>query len=84
VTLNGARMLDLADRVGSLEPGKDADFIVLDGDPLSVYSKVLETWIEGRRVYDRADPADALFATGGWGAGREDIATDVLELEAAQ
>lgn len=84
LTLNGARMLDLQDRVGSLEPGKDADLIVLDGDPLSVYSKVLETWIEGRRVFDRADPADALFATGGWGAGREDIATDVLELEAAQ
>jgi imidazolonepropionase-like amidohydrolase len=84
LTLNGARMLDLADRVGSLEPGKDADFIVLDGDPLSVYSKVLETWIEGRRVFDRADPADALFATGGWGAGREQVATDVLELEAAQ
>lgn len=84
LTLNGARMLDLADRVGSLEAGKDADFIVLDGDPLSVYSKVLETWIEGRRVFDRADPADALFATGGWGAGREQVATDVLELEAAQ
>ncbi len=84
LTLNGARMLDLADRVGSLEPGKDADFIVLDGDPLSVYSKVLETWIEGRRVFDRADPADALFATGGGGAGREQVATDVLELEAAQ
>lgn len=84
LTINGARMLDLADRVGSLEPGKDADFIVLDGDPLSVYSKVLETWIEGRRVYDRADPADALYATGGWGAGREEVATDVLELEAAQ
>ena len=40
-------MLDLDERVGSLEPGKDADFVVLSGDPLSVYTHVLETWVEG-------------------------------------
>jgi imidazolonepropionase-like amidohydrolase len=69
VTLSGAQMLDLADRVGSLEPGKDADFAILSGDPLSVYTEVLETWVEGRRVFDRGNPQDRLWAEGGWGAG---------------
>ena len=70
LTLAGAEMLDLQERVGSLEPGKDADFIILSGDPLSVYAQVLETWIEGRRVFDRADARDRLWATGGPGAGQ--------------
>ena len=69
MTLSGAEMLDLRDRVGSLEAGKDADFIVLSGDPLSVYTKVLETWVEGVRVFDRNNPRDRLYAVGGYGAG---------------
>jgi hypothetical protein len=71
LTLSGAEMLGLADRVGSLAPGKDADFVVLDGDPFSVHTHVLETWIEGKKVFDRTDPADRLYATGGFGAGSE-------------
>lgn len=69
MTLAGAQMLDLQGRVGSLEAGKDADFIVLSGDPLSVYTQVQETWIEGRRVFNREDAKDRLYATGGPGAG---------------
>jgi len=69
VTLAGARMLDLQQRVGSLEVGKDADFVILDGDPLSVYAHVQETWVEGKKVFDRSDPRDHLYAVGGFGAG---------------
>ena len=71
LTLAGARMLDLGDRVGSLEPGKDADLVILSGDPLAVRTKVLQTWVEGRKVFDRDDPEDRLFAVGGYGAGRD-------------
>lgn len=73
VTLANARMLDLDQRIGSLVPGKDADFILLSGDPLSVYTLVRETWIEGRRVFDRADAEDRRFAEGGEGAGEDAI-----------
>lgn len=71
LTMAGAVMLDLQDRVGSLEVGKDADFIILSGDPLSVYTQVLKTWIEGDRVFDRDDPKDHLYAVGGYGAGHD-------------
>ena len=82
MTMAGARMLDLEDRIGSLRAGKDADFIVLSGDPLSVYAKVLETWIDGEQVFDRADPKDLLYATGGYGASHDQAhALDHLEEE---
>jgi imidazolonepropionase-like amidohydrolase len=71
LTLVGAEILDLDDRIGSLSPGKDADFVILNGDPLSVYTHVLETWVEGSRVFDRSDPADHLYAVGGYGAGHD-------------
>lgn len=73
VTMANAIILDLGDRVGSLETGKDADFIVLSGDPLSVYTHVLETWVEGKKVFDRSDPKDHLIAVGGFGAGNDKI-----------
>ena len=69
LTLANAKILGLQDRVGSLETGKDADFILLSGDPLSVYTHVLETWVDGKKVFDRSDPKDHLWAVGGLGAG---------------
>ncbi len=84
LTLEGARMLAMEDRVGSLEAGKDADFVILSGDPLSVYTQVLETWVEGEKVFDRSDPEDLKIATGGYGAGTprsEDSHVDCFDWE---
>ncbi len=74
LTMANAIMMDLQDRVGSLEVGKDADLIVLSGDPISVYTHVLETWVDGNKVFDRSDPRDYLLAVGGFGAGNEEMA----------
>lgn len=73
MTMANAVMLDLDKRVGSLETGKDADFIVLSGDPLSVYTHVLETWVEGKKVFDRSDAKDRLIAVGGYGAAEDKL-----------
>ncbi len=54
VTINSARQLGIEKRVGSLDPGKDGDFVVWSGDPLATSSMALETWIEGRKYFDRA------------------------------
>jgi len=71
LTLAGAEMLGLQDRIGSLKVGKDADFAILEGDPLSVYCKTQQTYVDGVKVFDRSDPQDYLFAVGGLGAGNE-------------
>ena len=68
MTLSGAEMLDLGDRIGSITVGKDADLVILSGDPLSVYSMVEETWADGQRVFDLDDAEDRLYAYGGDGA----------------
>jgi imidazolonepropionase-like amidohydrolase len=52
VTLNPAKQLKIDNRTGSLEQGKDADFVVWSGDPLSTYSRCEQTWIEGARYFD--------------------------------
>ncbi len=82
LTINGAAQLGLDDRVGSLEPGKMADFVVLTGDPLSVYTEIAQTWVMGEPLYDSADPEDLLMATGGYGAGNPQLNAHVLEQEA--
>jgi imidazolonepropionase-like amidohydrolase len=50
VTLYPARILGVDDRLGSIEPGKDATLIVTDGDPLEIRTHVLDAWIQGRAV----------------------------------
>lgn len=57
ITANPAWALGVDDRVGTLEAGKQADLVVWDGDPFSVYTKAAQVFIEGELVYDRSDPA---------------------------
>jgi N-acetylglucosamine-6-phosphate deacetylase len=53
VTINSAKQLKVESHMGSLEPGKDADFVIWSGNPLSTYSLCEQTWIDGRRYFDR-------------------------------
>jgi imidazolonepropionase-like amidohydrolase len=54
-TRNGAVQLGIDARVGTIEVGKDADVALYDGDPLSVYSRVLWTMVDGRIEFQRRD-----------------------------
>ncbi len=51
ITINSAEICGVADRVGSLEVGKDGDVAIFDGNPLEVFTKALYTIIEGKIVY---------------------------------
>ncbi len=65
VTINPAKQLRIDQWVGSLENGKDGDFAIWSGSPLSSSSVCLQTWIEGRKYFDRDAArvrADALKA----------------------
>jgi len=53
ITIQAAKTVGLADRVGSLEVGKDADIAVFTGYPLEYRSLCCETYIDGRKVYSR-------------------------------
>ncbi|MCA8965146.1 MAG: amidohydrolase family protein [Planctomycetes bacterium] len=55
VTIQPARQIGVADRVGSLEAGKDADFLVVRGDPLDPRNPPLEVYIEGTLVHRNGD-----------------------------
>ena len=50
LTLNVARMLGVADRIGSIEPGKEATLFLADGDILDLKAQVRRMWIRGREV----------------------------------
>ncbi|MBL8267814.1 amidohydrolase family protein [Steroidobacter sp.] len=55
VTINSARQLGAGERVGSLEVGKDADFVLWNAHPLSTFAIAQQTWIDGRRYFDRQE-----------------------------
>lgn len=52
ITLTPAELLQVSDRVGSLEVGKDADLLLLDREPLDYRAFVEKAWVNGRVAYD--------------------------------
>jgi len=56
LTLNPAWALGLDDRIGSLEPNKNADLVLWSGDPFSVYTRAEKVWIDGALRFDRSAP----------------------------
>lgn len=58
VTINPAILLGIDSSVGSLEEGKDADFVIWNGDPLSTQTKAEQTWIDGRKYFDLQEDAE--------------------------
>lgn len=57
VTINPAKQLRIDGRVGSLEVGKDADFVLWSAHPLSSAARAEQTWIDGRRYFSRDEDA---------------------------
>lgn len=55
VTINPAKQLRIDDRVGSLEPGKDADVVIWNNHPLSTYAIADRVYIDGQMYYDRQE-----------------------------
>ncbi len=55
ITIHAAQICGTASRVGSLEPGKDADIAVFSGNPMEIFTRTLYTIIDGRIVYSDPD-----------------------------
>jgi imidazolonepropionase-like amidohydrolase len=56
MTYNPAKALGISDKTGSLKPGKMADLVLWNGNPLSVYSRPEKVWIDGALMFDAKDP----------------------------
>ncbi|MBL0115569.1 MAG: amidohydrolase [Sphingomonadales bacterium] len=56
LSYNPAKALGIADKTGSLKPGKMADVVLWNGNPLSVYTRPEKVWIDGALLYDANDP----------------------------
>ncbi len=72
ITINPAEILGLADRVGSLEVGKDGDVVLWDGDPLEIMSRAQRVIIEGREVYHYDASGQTGFTEDPYRSVRED------------
>jgi imidazolonepropionase-like amidohydrolase len=56
LSYNPAKALGIADKTGSLKPGKMADVVLWNGNPLSVYTRPDKVWIDGSLMFDASDP----------------------------
>jgi imidazolonepropionase-like amidohydrolase len=56
LAINPAKAMGIADRTGSLKPGKMADVVLWNGNPLSVYTRPEKVWVDGALLYDALDP----------------------------
>jgi imidazolonepropionase-like amidohydrolase len=79
VTLNPAWIIGVDDRVGSIDPGKDADLVLWNMDPLSTYARAEKVYIDGDLFFDNAAPgfgtphfSGAMHGDGGFGSDDED------------
>jgi imidazolonepropionase-like amidohydrolase len=60
-TLNAAKAIGIDDVTGSLEAGKNADVVIWDGDPFSVYTKAEKVFVDGALLFDRSGPNPHLY-----------------------
>jgi imidazolonepropionase-like amidohydrolase len=58
ITLHAAEIIGVADRVGSLEVGKDADIVILDGHPFDYRTQVELVLVDGEVAYQRGQAVD--------------------------
>jgi imidazolonepropionase-like amidohydrolase len=79
VTLNAAWIIGVDDRVGSIDPGKDADLVIWNIDPLSTYARAEKVYIDGDLFFDSSAPGfgtphfnGAMHSAGGDGSDDED------------
>ena len=57
VTITAAKAIAIDNRIGSLEAGKDADFVIWNGNPLSQFTRAEQTWVDGRRYFSLEEDA---------------------------
>ncbi len=53
ITINPAKHIGIADRVGSLEVGKDADIVICDGDPMEIVTEIKTVFVDGNKVFSK-------------------------------
>ena len=65
ITGDAAKLLGVADRVGTIAPGKDADLVLLSGDPLAIGTMVEATWVAGKLAFRRESASSVLAIRAG-------------------